>query len=306
MTATEISPHVTLLHVDLKWFPQPYPPNVFLIRDGNEAAFIDSGFGDDDSFNARSEALAALDGVKLKYIIITHHHYDHSSGAHRLREATGAQIVVHREEEDLLLNPRLQTGDFEIPEDQKEAREQAKKWLEEAKKATPDVRVEDGDVLEIGKLRLRCVHAPGHTAGHLCSVLEQDNVLFAGDNVLGVGTAAIGPPPHGDMGEYIRSLKKMQALDTALLAPGHGPIVKEPNRKLQELIDHRQQREDQIVSLVAAGKDNVKALVKAIYPELDKRLLQMATGQALSHLHKLQSEGKLKLEGTGPDTKIVA
>jgi glyoxylase-like metal-dependent hydrolase (beta-lactamase superfamily II) len=137
-------------------------------------------------------------------------------------------------------------------------------------------------------------------------VLEDDNVLFAGDNVLGVGTAAIGPPPHGDMGEYIRSLRKMQSLDTALLAPGHGPLVKEPNRKLQELIDHRQQREDQIVSLVASGKDNVKALVKAIYPELDKRLLKMATGQALSHLHKLQSEGKLKLDGTGEDMKIIA
>jgi hypothetical protein len=46
--------------------------------------------------------------------------------------------------------------------------------------------------------------------------------------------------------------------------------------------------------------------VKAIYPELDKRLLQMATGQAISHLHKLQSEGKLKLEGEGADTKIVS
>jgi glyoxylase-like metal-dependent hydrolase (beta-lactamase superfamily II) len=306
MSATEITPHVTLLHVDLKWFPQPYPPNVFLVRDGAEAAFVDSGFGDDDSFKARSEAIAALDGVKLKYIIITHHHYDHSSGAHRLREATGAQIVVHRLEEDLLLNPKLETGDMEIPEDQKEAREMAKKWRDEAAKATPDVRVEDGEELRVGEMRLRCVHAPGHTDGHLCIFLEQERLLFAGDNVLGVGTAAIAPPPHGDMGEYIRSLRKMQSFNAALLAPGHGPLVKEPNRKLQELIDHRQQREDQIAALVAGGKDSVKALVKAIYPELDKRLLPMATGQALSHLHKLQAEGKLKLEGTGADTTIVA
>jgi glyoxylase-like metal-dependent hydrolase (beta-lactamase superfamily II) len=182
----------------------------------------------------------------------------------------------------------------------------AKKWREEAAKATPDVRVEDGEVLHVGRLDLRCVHAPGHTDGHLCLFLEQERLLFAGDNVLGVGTAAIAPPPHGDMAEYVRSLKKMQSLDAALLAPGHGPMVKEPNRKLQELIDHRQQREDQIVSLIAGGKSDVKSLVKAIYPELDKRLLQMATGQAISHLHKLQSEGKLKLEGEGADTKIVS
>jgi glyoxylase-like metal-dependent hydrolase (beta-lactamase superfamily II) len=301
----EITPHVTSLHVDLAWFPQPYPPNVFLIRDGDEAALIDSGFGDDDSYKARSEAVA---GLSLKYIIITHHHFDHSSGAPRLREATGAQIVVHRAEEELLLNPKLETGDVEIAgdgEEQQKAREMAKKWREEAARATPDVRVEDGDVLRVGGLHLRCVHAPGHTAGHLCIVLEEERLLFAGDNVLGVGTAAIAPPPHGDMGEYIRSLRKMQSLDAELLAPGHGPLVKEPRRKLQELIDHRQQREDQILSLIANGKTDVKSLVKAIYPELDKRLLQMATGQVISHLHKLQSDGQLKLEGAGAETKIV-
>jgi glyoxylase-like metal-dependent hydrolase (beta-lactamase superfamily II) len=277
--------------VDLSWFPQPYPPNVFLIRDGNEAAIVDAGFGDDESFNKRMEVLGDLGGARLKYILITHHHYDHSSGAHRLREATRAQIVVHRAEEELLLHPKMESADIEIPEEQKEARERAKQWMAEAAKAVPDVRVEDGQVLEVGSLRLRCVHAPGHTAGHLCLVLEDDGVLFAGDNVLGVGTAAIGPPPHGDMAEYIRSLKKMQALEARLLAPGHGPLVQEPRRKIQELIDHRQQREDQIVGLIAKGKTDVKSLVKAIYPELDKRLLSMAQGQVVSHLHKLQSDG---------------
>ena len=306
MPQMDVTPHITSLHVELKWFPQPYPPNVFLIRDGNEAALIDSGFGDDVSFEKRSAALADLKDVRLKYIIITHHHYDHSSGAHRLRAATGAQIVVHKDEEALLLKPPSDGGDMEIPEDQKEAREMAKKWMAEAAKAAPaDLRVEDGQVLEVGSLHLRCVHAPGHTAGHLCIFLEEERVLFAGDNVLGMGTAAIAPPPHGDMGEYVRSLRKMQSLDAELLAPGHGPVVREPNRKLQELIDHRQQREDQIVSLVAGGKDSAKALVKVIYPELDKRLVKMATGQVVAHLHKLQSDGKLKLEGEGGETIVV-
>ncbi len=293
------------LHVDLSWFPQPYPPNVFLIRDGGEAAIVDAGFGDDESFNKRTAMLAELGVSVLKYIIITHHHYDHSSGAHRLREAVGGEIVVHVDEERLLREPPSESGDMEIPErDQKAAREQAKKWIAEAAKATPDVRVRDGDVLTVGSLHLRGIHAPGHTAGHLCILLEEDSVLFAGDNVLGVGTAAIAPPPHGDMAEYIRSLRKMQTLNAGLLAPGHGPAVKEPSRKIQELIDHRQQREDQIVGLLAQGKGSVKALLKAIYPELDKRLNGMATGQILAHLHKLQSEGKLKLEGAGAETTV--
>jgi glyoxylase-like metal-dependent hydrolase (beta-lactamase superfamily II) len=301
----EITPHVTSLHVDLKWFPQPYPPNVFLIKEGGVGALIDSGFGDDDSYNTRIKFLQAHGDATIKYIVLTHHHYDHSSGAHRLRDATGAQIVVHKDEVALLLNPDSETGDMEIPEDQKEAREQAKKWREEAAKAIPDIRVDDGHVLEIGALHLKLVHTPGHTAGHLCMLIPEERLLFAGDNVLGVGTAAIAPPPHGDMAQYVASLKKMQTLDAELLAPGHGPLVKEPNRKIQELIDHRQQREEQILRLMADGRDSVKSLVKAIYPELDKRLLMMATGQVISHLHKLQAEGKLRLEGKGAETKIT-
>ncbi len=299
-----ITPHVTSLHVDLAWFPQPYPPNVFLVHDGGHGALVDAGFNDDDSFNKRIAMLAEVGSPRIDYIITTHHHYDHTAGAHRLREATGARIVMHVAEEPWLLRKDEASGDMEIPEDQKEAREQARKWREEAARAVPDVRVNDGDVLTVGGLHLRCVHTPGHTDGHLCLLLQEDNVLFSGDNVLGVGTAAISPPPHGDMAEYIRSLKKMQALESALICPGHGPAVKEPQRKIQELIDHRQQREDQIVALLTKGKDDVKSLLKAIYPELDKRLHGMATGQILSHLHKLQSEGKVTLENTGPETKV--
>ncbi len=300
----EVSPHVTSLHVDLSWFPQPYPPNVFLVRDGAHAALIDSGFSDDESYNKRTEALSAFPDLKIDYIVLTHHHYDHASGAHRLRDATGARIVVHKDEVSLLLSPDSESGDMEIPEDQKEAREQAKRWRAEAAKAVPDLRVDDGAVLDVGGLHLRLVHTPGHTAGHLCILLEEERLLFAGDNVLGVGTAAIAPPPHGDMAQYIESLRKMQSLDATLLAPGHGPLVREPQRKIQELIEHRRQREEQIIGLVAAGRDSVKSLLKAIYPELDKRLMMMATGQVLSHLHKLQAEGKLRLEGTGAETTI--
>jgi len=301
----EVTPHIHSLHVDLKWFPQPYPPNVFLVKDAGEGVLIDAGFCDDESYNKRMEFLSAHSDVKVRYILLTHHHYDHSSGAQRLREATGAEIVLHVDEEKWLLSPQEETGDFEIPEDQKEAREQAKKWREEAAKAVPDIRVEDGAVIKVGGFHVQCLHTPGHTAGHLCFYVPEEKVLFSGDNVLGVGTAAISPPPHGDMGQYVASLRKMKDVDADLLLPGHGPAVKEPQRKIQELIDHRQQREDQILRLLADGRDSVKSLVKAIYPELDKRLLQMAQGQVLSHLHKLQSEGKVKLEGKGADTTVV-
>ncbi len=119
-----------------------------------------------------------------------------------------------------------------------------------------------------------------------------------------MGTTVVTPPPHGDMFDYIASLKKMQSLDADLMCCGHGPLVREPNRKLQELIDHRHEREEQILALVGEGHDTVKSLVKEIYPELDKRIIGMATSQVLSHLSKLEREDRAKTEGEGAETKV--
>lgn len=292
----EITPRVHDLPVKLEWFPQPYAPNVHLVVDAGEGALIDAGFADEVSLNARLAYLRKLKGLDLRYIILTHHHYDHSSAAHRLREATGAHIVMHRLEEPLV---RGVAGD--IPQD---LLGEARFFREEAAKALPDQVVEDGEVLQVGGVTLRMVHTPGHTAGHLCPFLEEERVLFAGDNVQGLGTTAIPPPPHGDMAVYVDSLRKMQSLDAALICCGHGPTVKEPKRKIQELIDHRRERDEQILALVAEGRDTVKRIVRAIYPELDRHLLGMATGQILSHLHKLEAEGKVRMQGEGEETRV--
>ena len=312
----EVTPHVYSLDVKIDWFPQPFPPNVHLITDGGEGALIDAGFPDDESFNTRMEWLRGVPGLKLKYIVITHHHFDHSSGAAKLRDATGAKIVMHKDEEPILKRsakeeipsdmdvPKRGDSGKDVPEGVKEWVERTALWRKEAAEAGADVLVSDNDTLTIGGLTLRIVHSPGHTAGHISPFLEEGKVLFAGDNVLGMGTTVVPPPPHGDMFDYIASLKKMQALNAEVMCCGHGPVVREPNRKLQELIDHRHEREEQILTLVGEGRDTVKSLVKAIYPELDKRILGMATSQVLSHLSKLEREGRAKTDGEGTEMKV--
>lgn len=302
----EIAPHVHHLHVKLDWFPQPLPPNVHLIVDGEEGALVDAGFPDDQSIGSRLEMLKEFPGLELRYIVITHHHFDHASGANKLREATGARIVMHEEEASLLQRAATEDipSDMEVPGQRREHTEGARRWREEAAKGAPDETVSDGDTLKVGGLTLRMVHTPGHTAGHLSPFLEEERVLFAGDNVLGYGTTVVPPPPNGDMAQYVESLRKMQSLEAALLCCGHGPPVKEANRKLQELIDHRHEREEQILSLVKEGRDTVKRLVRGIYPELDKRILGMAASQVTSHLAKLEGEGRVRTEGEGEDRRV--
>ena len=97
---------------------------------------------------------------------------------------------------------------------------------------------------------------------------------------------------------------RWQSLNATLMCCGHGPVVKQPNTKLQELIDHRHEREAQILRLASEGKDTVSAIVKAIYPELDMRLYGMATSQVRSHLSKLEREGRVGMKGSGGETKV--
>lgn len=287
----EIAPGVHHVPVTVPGFQgAPFSPNVFFIVDDGEVAMIDAGFPDDVSVTARMRYLEhELRGVRLTYIIVTHFHLDHSAGAHLYRERTGALIVLNRHDMPPLLEPRETPQD--LPEDERMVEQ--RRYREEARLSRPDIEAEDGQVLTVGGRRLRLVHTPGHSPGSQCVWLEDAGVLFAGDNVLGQGTTAIAPPPYGDMMAYLDSLRKMQGLKAALLCPGHGPMVKEPNRKIQELLDHRAERDRQILGLIAQGKKTVSQMLQTIYPEISPRFRNAAKNQILSHLHKLQREGKL-------------
>jgi glyoxylase-like metal-dependent hydrolase (beta-lactamase superfamily II) len=141
------------------------------------------------------------------------------------------------------------------------------------------------------------VHPPGHTLGSVCIYIPEERALFTGDTALGLGTVAISPPPHGDMGLYLQSLARLQTLDTAVMLPGHGIAVHDVSAKLQELIDHRHAREQQILTLTEKGKNTVKKMLSAIYPELDKRLVSAATRQIEAHLAKLEAENRVSRSG---------
>ena len=288
MQATE-SVHV--LRVNVKPYTGAYSPNVFAVVDSGRAVLIDAGFPNDDSVDSRLDYLKTIGGPRVEMIIVTHHHFDHAGGANRLREATGARIAMHPEEERLLRQTPARPSRDGGPQEQY--------MRQEVAKITVDQPLADGDVIRVGRLALRILHTPGHSAGHVCVFLEEERILFSGDNVLGLGTTAIPPPPDGDMARYIESLERMKALDAVLICPGHGPLVHQPERKRQELIDHRHEREEQVLALLREGKRTPTDMMRAIYPELDPRLERMAVGQVLSHLYKLRDEGRVTLRREG-------
>jgi glyoxylase-like metal-dependent hydrolase (beta-lactamase superfamily II) len=296
----EITEHVHSIEAQPAFYTGPQAPNVFLVHDGGEGALIDSGFGDQKSIEARVEFLRERPDVTVRRIVLTHHHFDHTSGAAQLRDETGAQTVLHADEVGFLKDWKAQVPqDIEVLEEQKEIAEQVEKFRKQAAEAGPDEEVSDGDTIAVGGLTVEVVHTPGHTLGSMCLYLREERALFTGDTALGLGTVAISPPPHGDMALYLKSLERLKEYDCAVMLPGHGQAVHDVKRKLQELIDHRLEREEQVLRLLSDGKTTPKAMLSAIYMELDKRIVPMALRQIEAHLAKLEAEGRVKKAGEG-------
>lgn len=288
-----INDRLTQHVVVVKQFTRTFPTsNVWVLHDGREAALLDAGYGDQQSIGARSKFFTSeMSHLNFKTIAMTHHHYDHSSGARQLRALLKAETAINPIDEVLLHTPPAPSqGNEDLP-DEEDLAERVAAWRAEALATPIDHPLADGETFRVGRLTVQAVHTPGHTAGHNCYWVESLRILFTGDNILGVGTSAIGPPPAGDMKQYLDSLLRMRDLQASLFAPGHGPTVTATDAKVQELLDHRATRDRQIIDLIDRGYTTDGQIRRALYPEIQKGLRRAAGGQIRSHLAKMVGQG---------------
>ena len=160
--------------------------------------------------------------------------------------------------------------------------------------------VRDGQRLPVPGMDIVAIHTPGHTSDHVAFHVPRERALFTGDAVLGRGTSFIDPP-DGDLAQYLRSLAVMQDLKPRTIYPGHGPVVLDAERTLQEYVDHRAEREAQVVAAVAGDGATVTAMVATIYADYPVEVHELAARSVLAHLLKLESEGRVQKRGRGKD-----
>jgi glyoxylase-like metal-dependent hydrolase (beta-lactamase superfamily II) len=153
----------------------------------------------------------------------------------------------------------------------------------------------DGDLVQVGKVKLKALHTPGHASDHLCFLQEEDRAVFTGDLVLGRGSTMI-THPDGDMTAYLRSLERLLELRPAILFPGHWDPVEDPIAKLTEYRDHRLDRERQVLAALERGPAGAPELTRRVYAaEVSGEELMRAAEMTLkAHLAKLVREGRVR------------
>lgn len=177
------------------------------------------------------EAVAATDP---RLIVLTHRHPDHSDGARRLHEMTGADV--------LSLDPEFTIGGESLHE--------------------------DGQTFGAAGVVLTVIHTPGHSSDSMSLYLEADDAVLTGDTILGRGTTVVAHP-DGVLKDYLESLRRLKEYGDATVLPGHGPELASAGVVAQEYLDHRELRLGQVRAAVATGASTARDVVEQVYADVD-------------------------------------
>jgi len=266
----QITPHVYNMHIDDDSPSHPGGNNNFFVGDPDlDMVIIDTGDYQRDWSAAIINYYIHLGRPKISSILITHGHMDHIGGLDKIQEATNSVVRCH---------PLLRSS--------------LAKLLGNDDIVSP---LEDHEKIPLpGGSAIQALYTPGHSSDHICYHFPEDRVMFTGDTVLGASSTSVQ-----DLRSYLRSLELLTKYDHEIIGPGHGPVVPAPrgSNYIKKQIEHRQAREDQIISVLQEGLLSIPEITNAIYP---KRLLTSLRSSAErnvgAHLDKLVEDRRVNKE----------
>jgi hydroxyacylglutathione hydrolase len=234
--------------------------NTYLVG-ARQPLLIDTGAGLPGYIRLLEDFLAGERLGEVRQVLVTHRHMDHMGGVPDVRRAFPRVPVA-----------KLVRNDATLP--------------------VPMEPLADGAVVRAAGVTLHALHTPGHASDHLCYYLEEERALFTGDLILGGSTTVI-PPDDGDLGDYMASLRRVLALDVQRIYPAHGPVLEPARPVIEGYIAHRLERDAQILQAVGGGAETVADIVARVYRAVPPALHGVARLSVLSHLAKLEREGRV-------------
>lgn len=205
---------------------------------------------------------------KISAIIATHFHHDHIGS---IKEIVSKKLVS--DDCKIWKFPRSDVNESENTYDVK---------FEELK---------NNQEFDIGSnIKLKVHHTPGHTTDHVILFDEVNRALFAGDCILGEGTAIFE-----DLYDYMKSLELILKLNPVVIYPGHADVINDPVDRVEYYISHRNEREQQILDAISSSNKNLclQEIVEKVYSATPKHLWPAASVNVHQHLIKLKKEQKI-------------
>ncbi len=295
---------------------------VYAVESPKGPVLVDAGWNHPEAWKALSGGLAALgiDVSTVSGVVVTHFHPDHAGLAGQVKEASGAWIAMH-ESDAALVDLMHAYGESEHASFQSDMLKRAGADPGEAMEAVsrptppakPDRRLRDGDLVDLPGRKLRAVHTPGHTPGHICLHLEDADRLFTGDHVLPDITPHIGIYPFDrddidPLGDFLDSLDRVCELGPLDALPAHEWIFPDVAARAAEIRHHHEEKLERLRALLAQRPEpltiwEVAAMMTWNRPwgELSPVLRSMAAGEAAAHLRTLEARGGVRrISGLDP------
>lgn len=248
-----------------------YSTNIYLIGQ-KKLVMVDLGDGTERHVRALFQYLLELGSeYQIEQAVISHSHIGHFGGLRWMQETIGPNFRAH---------PAALT-------------------MLDKKGGKGLVRpLEDEEVLEADGIKLEVLFTPGHTPDSLCLYHREAGALFSADTILGGSTTTIE-----DLSAFMNSMERLYQLQPRVIYSAHGKVIEDGAQAILEYIEHRIQREQQIIEQLQKSPKSAQRLVQILYADVDKRLHRAARRNVSQHLQKLEREGRVRTEGSGVRTR---
>ncbi|HVT68436.1 MAG TPA: MBL fold metallo-hydrolase [Trebonia sp.] len=322
-----VMPPVEQLADGLWSIPVPIPRNPlrytssYAFASGGGLVLLDTGWNADEAWQALVDGLASV-GASLpdvRGVLVSHMHFDHVGLAGRVREASGAWVAMHPADRAVLARPELRdpkraaAGEAAFLRSLGASAEEAAAAVGPAsgyagfsKIAVPDRELSDGDIADVPGWRLRAVHTPGHTPGHLCFFDERAQRLFAGDHILPRITPNISVHQSGrpnPLAQYLESLAKVRDLPADEIMPAHEWRFRGLAQRADDIAAHHEHRLAELLAAIAASPDATswdlagKLTWSRSWDQYSGRMRISAVTETAAHVLELLRRGLISSSG---------